>query len=359
MTTQEWGEGDSAPVPGWLCTPPLKVPPPPTVTRVQLLPTDDLDWPDFERLCVRLLAAEVADAVTSSSSLKGTRITRLYGTSGQAQGGIDVFARDPLPLGRPVPERYMVTLQSRRIDAVTVAGFEQAVDDFKQGRWVSRTRQFIYATSASAVRTQLADTIEERTVALAEAGIDLVVWDREAMADLLRWRPRIVDDFFGRAWVEAFCGSSAASELGVRLAANEVVELRAALRGLYTAAFAVADSGQLLTGRAGFRPTSLRERFVTPALDLIGTLDQLTVAERSKRTTRVDRSPEPIPDDSLPGDRTAGYGSPADLVDETRSYRGSGSLRGDWYIPTRWMRVEERDEAHAQALEAPQWLGKR
>jgi hypothetical protein len=105
MALQEWAKDEDAPLPAWLCTPSLTVPPPPTVTRAPLLPTDDLDWPDFERLCLRLLAAEVGGPDLSSSSLKGTGIARLYGTPGQAQGGIDVFARDPLPLGQPVPER--------------------------------------------------------------------------------------------------------------------------------------------------------------------------------------------------------------------------------------------------------------
>lgn len=354
---EDWGGSEAAPVPAWLCTPPLAAPSPPTVTRAPLLPTDDLTWPDFERLCVRLLAAEVGGDGLSSSWLKGTGVTRLYGTPGQAQEGIDLFARDPLPLGEPAPDRHVVTLQSRRVRVVTVVGFENAVADFQRGRWESRTRQFIYATSASAVRIQLADTIEAQAIALAQAGVDLVVWDREAMSDMLRSQPRLVDDFFGRAWVEAFCGAHAASQLGSRLDADEVAALRAALRGLYAAAFAVADSGQLLTPRAQGRPASLSERFVTPALEPIGTLDQLTGVGGSRRAARADEPKSDPTRDAPLGDRAVGYGSHPDLADRASAYRGGGSLSGDWYIPSSWMRSEEGEDARGQAVEAPQWLG--
>lgn len=97
MTVVGWSDdGSATPVSGWLCTPPLQQPAPPTVSRAPLLPTNDLAWPDFERLCVRLLAGESGDG--GSSSIKGTGVARLYGTPGQSQGGIDLFARDPLPL---------------------------------------------------------------------------------------------------------------------------------------------------------------------------------------------------------------------------------------------------------------------
>lgn len=355
MTAVGWSEDESAaPVSGWLCTPPRQQPAPPTVTRAPLLPTNDLAWPDFERLCVRLLAGEVQDG--DSSSLKGTGVARLYGTPGQAQGGIDLFARDPLPLGVPAPTRHVVALQSRRVATVSATGLERAVADFEQGHWAGRTRRFIYATSASAVRSQFSDAIERQAVALAERGIDFVVWDREAMADLLRNRPKLVDDFFGRAWVEAFCGSEAVSTLGTRLDLGQVSELRMALRGLYTAAFAVADSGQLVTGSSGARPVPLAERFVTPLVEPIGTLDQAT-AERSRRAAGIDRLMDPDSGHGQGFDERASRHAPTIPAETAITYRGSGSLKGDWYTPSSWMQPDESDDARGQSVDFHEWLG--
>lgn len=355
MTAVGWSEdGNAAPVSGWLCIPPRQQPAPPTVTRAPLLPTNDLAWPDFERLCVRLLAGEVEDG--DSSSLKGTGVARLYGTPGQAQDGIDLFARDPLPLGVPAPTRHVVALQSRRVAGVSAIGLERAVADFEQGHWAGRTRRFIYATSASAVRTQLSDAIERQAVALAERGIDFVVWDREAMADLLRNRPKLVDDFFGRAWVEAFCGSEAVSTLGTRLDLGQVSELRMALRGLYTAAFAVADSGQLVTGRSGARPVPLAERFVTPLVEPIGTLDQAT-AERSRRAAGIDRLVDPGSEHGQGFDERASRHAPTVPAETAITYRGSGSLKGDWYTPSSWMQPDESDDSRGQSVDFHEWLG--
>lgn len=355
MTVVGWSDdGSATPVSGWLCTPPLQQPAPPTVSRAPLLPTNDLAWPDFERLCVRLLAGESGDG--GSSSIKGTGVARLYGTPGQSQGGIDLFARDPLPLGVPAPTRHVVALQSRRIATVTAIGLERAVADFDVGPWAGRTRRFIYATSASAVRSQLADAIETQASVLAERGIDFVVWDREAMADLLRERPKLVDDFFGRAWVEAFCGSEAVFTLGTRLDLGQVSELRAALRGLYTAAFAVADSGQLVIGRSGARPVPLAERFVTPAIEPLGTLDQATT-ERSNRAGGVDRSQDPDSGHGEGFDERVTSHAPAVQVETAVTYRGSGSLKGDWYTPSSWMQVDEADDARGQTVDVDEWLG--
>src|SRR3954466_8204501 len=88
----------------WLQAPPyLQVPPrgpfpsPPVATRPQTLPFHDLAWEDFERLCLRLLQRS-----TDIAHLEVRRtgpVTRLYGSRGQEQAGIDVYSRDPLVLG--------------------------------------------------------------------------------------------------------------------------------------------------------------------------------------------------------------------------------------------------------------------
>src|SRR6266581_2470010 len=69
-------------IPGWLELPPLSSVAPPVITTPAELPISDLAWPDFERLCLQLARRE--------SDVLGAR---LYGTAGQEQQGIDLYAR--------------------------------------------------------------------------------------------------------------------------------------------------------------------------------------------------------------------------------------------------------------------------
>src|SRR5712692_7876128 len=69
-------------VPAYLNTPPRTQVNPPVVTRAQELPFSELDWEDFERLCLRLVRSE-AEVLHC----------QLYGTPGQKQEGIDLYAK--------------------------------------------------------------------------------------------------------------------------------------------------------------------------------------------------------------------------------------------------------------------------
>lgn len=72
-------------VPIALLLPPALDVAPPVVTKLQVLPCHELSWQNFERLCVRL------------ASLDGDiDHCQLYGTSGQNQHGIDLYARGKL-----------------------------------------------------------------------------------------------------------------------------------------------------------------------------------------------------------------------------------------------------------------------
>jgi len=84
------------PPPLRLDTPATAILRPPTTTQLQELPFRELTWEDFERLCLRL-AREEAEV----------EYCRQYGTKGQSQAGIDLYARKPRwsPENRP----YVVT----------------------------------------------------------------------------------------------------------------------------------------------------------------------------------------------------------------------------------------------------------
>ena len=242
--------------PSWLLTPPIGGGLPlPVQTHEQELPLDRLAWQDFERLCLRLLRSEVG-AVRAS----------LYGLPGQGQQGIDVYAIGGItPNGADDPRRY-VALQSRRIKNVTGTNVENSVGDFLKGNWAEVSKTFIYATSSSIRSTQLLDKVEALANALSQHAIEFEVWDKEHISEKLKQRPDLVNDFFGRPWVKAFSGDTAANQLRSRLDVEETANLRKELARIYATTFGLADPGYVGGGMNEFTRVELLERFVTPDL---------------------------------------------------------------------------------------------
>jgi hypothetical protein len=87
------------------------LPAPPIDTKAQVLPIGDLHWPDAERLFLRLL-----------HTVRPVQYAKLFGVPGQAQAGIDAYARLPLDLAHgETGGRDYITLQSRRVKSLTAA----------------------------------------------------------------------------------------------------------------------------------------------------------------------------------------------------------------------------------------------
>ena len=227
----------------------------PVRTLSQLLPLSRLSWDDFERLCLRLLRTEV-----------GAVRAALYGLPGQAQHGIDMYAIAPVASDEVTNPRRYVTLQSRRISNVFPASLENCVNDFLEGQWADVSQKLVYATSAPARSTQVIEKIEELSRHLDPQSIVFEVWDQEEISEKLKGRPELVDDFFGRPWVTAFCGEGAANQLGNRLDAREMADLRRELARIYATTFGLADPGFAGFGLNKVRRVELLERFVTPDL---------------------------------------------------------------------------------------------
>jgi hypothetical protein len=162
------------------------------------------------------------------------------------------------------PERRYLCLQSRRVARLTPAKLEEAVTDFLAGKWAPACRVFVYATSLSAVRSELGDEIRVQTSRLLGEGIEFEVWDAELMSPWLKEKPSLVYDFFGRSWAKRFCGRKAVGLLGTRLDAQQVGELRDRMQRFYTALFDVTDSGMAGLRRAGAPRLAVRDRFVIP-----------------------------------------------------------------------------------------------
>jgi hypothetical protein len=199
-------------VPTWLETPVTEIPtvlPPdvlPTVTRLQTLPLHRLQWENFERLCLKY-ARDHGTVVRS----------QLYGVRGQAQHGIDFFVRRSDPSGYDV-------YQCKRVDEFTPTVISEAVEKFLNGTWRDRASSFRIMTSYPIEDAKLAEAIESAGRKLDAQRIPFEVLGEAQISEWLKDKPRIVDDFFSRPWVEPFCGPDAIKQIGKRLNAQDVAK---------------------------------------------------------------------------------------------------------------------------------------
>src|SRR5262249_40570282 len=119
------------------------LPAPPIDARAQVLPIGDLDWPDAERLFLRLL-----------HTVQPVQYAKLFGVPGQAQAGIDAYARLPLELtDSGTGGRDYITLQSRRGKTLTAARIKKAVDDLLKGEGAGKTSAFPFGGCPGLRRT--------------------------------------------------------------------------------------------------------------------------------------------------------------------------------------------------------------
>lgn len=232
--------------PSWLGTPPTSSVITPMETSAQELPFGELSWEDFEKLCWRLVRAE-ADV----------EHCQLYGTRGQNQEGIDIYAR------RRFDDEYAV-YQCKKVRDFQPADLRAAVKKFLEGAWVDSTDSFVLCTQVSLIPTDLADELETQSVATRAKNVTLLAWDRNELSAKLKDMPALVDDFFGRRWVAVFCGEEQANALGNRLTGEEVTRLRGKLSSLYGYVFDAQDPGLPAAAHSDVSSPALSERYVLP-----------------------------------------------------------------------------------------------
>jgi len=278
-------------VPAWLEIPPASAVAPPVQTRKQDLPLDQLHWEDFERLCVRLVRHE-ADI----------EHCQLYGERGQKQHGIDIFARHS---GAASYSLY----QCKRVENFSAVDIRDAVDKFLRGEWAARASRFVLCLSDSAVRTQYANAIEEQAALLGKRNILLEPWDREKISELLKPHPELVDDFFGREWVKAFCGEEAAQHLSARMDAFAVQRFRRELGQFYRCLFDSQDPGIPIPRKVGSSPFPLDERYVLPDVyrqNAASASSPVVEAAAAPSQTEQSREQDLAASEALPGSEPRG-----------------------------------------------------
>jgi hypothetical protein len=242
--------------PSWLTMPASAgIQRPPTRTQLQVLPLNELTWENFERLCFRIAKAN-GDV---------EQWTTLFGTRGQKQHGIDIFAR------RPATNRYSCW-QSKRHRKFTIASLKAAIAAFEQGEWASKSEEFIVCTSASLQDVGLQRTIEAETTRLQQRQLTLRVWGQHELSDMLKDKSRLVSGFFGREWARDFCEDDTDQRSVEALDADEIATLRSELRRHYVSNFSSLDPGVLpvMGGSASNRPPPpLEDRFVEPDIETL------------------------------------------------------------------------------------------
>lgn len=227
---------------------------PPTVTREQVLPLGSLSWENFERLCFRLAhrGGDVEDA-------------RIYGVRGQAQEGIDMYVR------RATGD--YATWQCKRYQEIKATDIEKAVTKFLRGDWAVRTKLFRLAVAPSLNVTELAEEIERQRTRCEAVNITFEPLDQDGLSLMLKNHPDLVDDFFGRSWVEAFNGPEAAANLsGRKLSREQKLNARRFILTLYATHFQTVDGGIPAAApkfRGAVLPVPVFDRYVEPTIELV------------------------------------------------------------------------------------------
>lgn len=166
---------------------------PPVATPVNL-PSHELSPPMFERL-----VAEVALSVDGLSSI------RIYGRSGQSQGGLDLIGwrSDGLSV-----------YQVRRIKELTPSALRKAVTDFagpvdkKAGAKKARrfdAQRFVLVTGCPVDDRTVDDELDKLKREYA-GDLEIELYDKARISMELRYRGPLVYGIFGPDWARAYCG---------------------------------------------------------------------------------------------------------------------------------------------------------
>ncbi len=218
---------------------------PPIDTKKQELPIDKLSWEDFEKLCLAV--------VQTKFSINDCEI---YGIKGQAQEGIDIYARQE-------NGRYS-SYQCKRYQNFELNDINKAVEYFKNKDFFIKSDNLYLCTSCEWNKTQVQNRFEEFKTELEKENITLVKWDKIQLCRLLKDNPQIVFDFFGSEWVKQFNGELAFQQISKskKFDAKQIIKFRAELYEFYSTIFNIQDPGIPIKELSS--PYTLQERFIIP-----------------------------------------------------------------------------------------------
>ncbi len=152
--------------------------------QLDLLPTHQMRWEDFERLLLRV-----------ARDVEGLHPLMLFGTRGQAQGGLDVVGINP--------ERQPEGIQSKRWQKFTESDLDAAVSKYTRSTLSFTIVKLAVGVATPAHSREIVERLIELNVALKPLVIE--IWDQTRLSEILRSHPQIVMEFFGPATASKFC----------------------------------------------------------------------------------------------------------------------------------------------------------
>lgn len=229
----------------YLYTPSQTIVDPPIDTKEQELPFEKLAWEDFEKLCLAIVQIDFS-----------INECEIYGIKGQAQEGIDIFARKS-------NEKY-IAYQCKRYQEYDVNDINKAVEYFKSKDFYSKSDTLYLCTSCEWNKTQVQDRFELLKSELEKDNITLIKWDKIQISRYLKTEPQIVFDFFGLEWVKKFNGDLALQKISLskKLDAKQIIKFRAELYEFYSTIFNIQDPG--IPTKELNSPYTLQDRFIIP-----------------------------------------------------------------------------------------------
>jgi hypothetical protein len=157
---------------------------PPVDPQLEILPTNLMDWEDFERLLLDLGREEL-----------GLRSLSFFGKRGQAQKGLDVIGTNAFGIAEGI--------QSKRHQTFTVAKLNAAVRKYTQSNVPFRLARLIVGVST---KVDDRSVVERKTTLNAEHHpLEIDIWDQSRISEVLRDKPEIVIKYFGPRAAERFC----------------------------------------------------------------------------------------------------------------------------------------------------------
>lgn len=156
----------------------------PVDPQLQLLPTELMQWTQFERLLLRV-AREV----------RGLRSVSLLGDSGQKQEGLDVIGLDGAGQAEGI--------QSKKYGKFTKADLDTAVKKFDEGSLPFSVPRLDIGVACSGHEAKVVARLIE--INKDRDDLEVEIWDQERLSEMLRDRPDIVREFFGAATAASFC----------------------------------------------------------------------------------------------------------------------------------------------------------
>lgn len=113
---------------------------PPITTRLIKLPYDDIEWPDFEKLCYQVLC-----------DLYGSENCSFYGEFGQNQHGLDLYVRDGA--------KYKI-FQCKQAKSFKKAQLIKAIGKWEGDKWFYKTSEFYLFSSNPLIETSFVNEFE-------------------------------------------------------------------------------------------------------------------------------------------------------------------------------------------------------